>query len=54
MLKFIYHRCETEFRSTKTLNLADLRGVPASENVDALGILSTQNNMELIVVESSR
>ncbi|GAA5816039.1 hypothetical protein MFLAVUS_009561 [Mucor flavus] len=49
--------CETEFHSTKTLNLVDydydLCGVPPSKNIDALGILSTQNNMELIVVESS-
>ncbi|KAG1623741.1 hypothetical protein G6F45_010687 [Rhizopus arrhizus] len=49
--------CETEFHSTKTLNLVDydydLRGAPPSKNIDALGILSTQNNMELIVVESS-
>lgn len=54
----IYYRCETEFHSTKTLNLVDydydLRGAPPSKNIDALGILSTQNNMELIVVESSR
>ncbi|KAI8880266.1 hypothetical protein K501DRAFT_302375 [Backusella circina FSU 941] len=51
-------KCETEFHSTKTLNLADydydLRGAPASKNIDALGILSTQSNMELVVVESSR
>ncbi|EIE76823.1 hypothetical protein RO3G_01527 [Rhizopus delemar RA 99-880] len=51
-------KCETEFHSTKTLNLVDydydLRGAPPSKNIDALGILSTQNNMELIVVESSR
>ncbi|KAG1463820.1 hypothetical protein G6F56_005206 [Rhizopus delemar] len=31
----------------------NLRSASASKNVDTLGILSTQNNMELIVVESS-
>ncbi|KAI8332976.1 hypothetical protein BD560DRAFT_494035 [Blakeslea trispora] len=46
----IRHRCEAEFYSTKTLNLAaydyDFRGAPASKNFDALGILSTQNKMD--------
>ncbi|KAI9366573.1 hypothetical protein BD770DRAFT_405844 [Pilaira anomala] len=48
---------ETQFYSTKTLNLAnydyDLPEALPCKNIDALRILSTQNNMELIVIESS-
>jgi hypothetical protein len=56
-LHFCY-RCETEFYSTKVLDLSeydyDLRGAPSSKYIDALGTFTTQNNMELVIVESSR
>ncbi|CAO3672392.1 unnamed protein product [Rhizopus stolonifer] len=49
--------CETEFCSKKTLNLSeydyDLRSAPSSKFTDALGTLTTQNNMELVIVEAS-
>lgn len=50
-------RCEPEFISSKMLNQKDcdydLRSAPG-KYIDALGTLTTHNNMELIVVEASR
>jgi hypothetical protein len=51
-------RCETPFLSSSCLNLKDydydLRSAPFNKLIDALGVLKTQNNMELIIVEASR
>ncbi|KAI8992196.1 hypothetical protein BDF20DRAFT_811162 [Mycotypha africana] len=48
--------CESEFTSSRVLkqkaNDYDLRSAP-SKYIDALGTLTTQNNMELIIVEAS-
>ncbi|KAG1136842.1 hypothetical protein G6F37_011750 [Rhizopus arrhizus] len=50
--------CETPFLSSSCLNLKDydydLRSAPFNKLIDALGVLKTQNNMELIIVEASR
>lgn len=55
---FLYYRCESPFLSSRLLNQReydyDYRSVPANKLIDALGILRTANNMELIVVEASR
>ncbi|ORE07010.1 hypothetical protein BCV72DRAFT_335513 [Rhizopus microsporus var. microsporus] len=52
-----FNRCETEFHSTKSLNLTeyddDLRGAPPSKCIGPLGTLTTQNNMEPAIIESS-
>ncbi|KAI9354169.1 hypothetical protein BD770DRAFT_325080 [Pilaira anomala] len=49
--------CESEFISSKMLNQKDcdydLRSAPPSKCIDALGTLTTHNNMELIIVEAS-
>ncbi|KAG1219190.1 hypothetical protein G6F35_007694 [Rhizopus arrhizus] len=49
--------CESEFISSKMLNQKDcdydLRSAPG-KYIDALGTLTTHNNMELIIVEASR
>ncbi|KAI9328818.1 hypothetical protein BD770DRAFT_477964 [Pilaira anomala] len=49
--------CETPFLSSSCLNLKyydyDLRAAPFNKLIDALGIMKTQNNMELIIVEAS-
>ncbi|OAC98684.1 hypothetical protein MUCCIDRAFT_114925 [Mucor lusitanicus CBS 277.49] len=49
--------CESEFVSSKILQQKecdyDLRAAP-SKYIDALGTLTTHNNMELIIVEASR
>ncbi|KAI8970145.1 hypothetical protein BDF20DRAFT_889586 [Mycotypha africana] len=54
---FFFRRCETPFLSSSHLNLKDydydLRAAPFNKLIDALGILKTQNNMELIIVEAS-
>jgi hypothetical protein len=51
-------RCETPFLSSSCLNLKDydydLRSAPFNKLIDALGVLRTQNNMELKIVEASR
>lgn len=55
--KLCFFRCESEFISAKTLNQKDcdydLRSAPG-RSIDALGTLTTHNNMELIIVEASR
>ncbi|KAI7896644.1 uncharacterized protein EV154DRAFT_558258 [Mucor mucedo] len=49
--------CETPFLASSCLNLKyydyDLRAAPSNKFIDALGIMKTQNNMELIIVEAS-
>ncbi|KAG2222626.1 hypothetical protein INT45_008290 [Circinella minor] len=57
-LQFIEFKwCEAEYKSTKSLYLNtsdyDGRATDAAKNIDTLGYLKTQNNIELVVVESS-
>ncbi|KAI7853074.1 hypothetical protein BDC45DRAFT_175528 [Circinella umbellata] len=57
-LQFIEFKwCEAEYKSTKSLYLNtgdyDGRATDTAKNIDALGYLKTQNNIELVVVESS-
>ena len=51
-------RCEAPFNATKSNYLKegdyDGRSIQAAKNIDALGLLKTQSNMELVIVEASR
>lgn len=56
VLIVFFCRCETPFQ-INDLNLGDynydLRSAPPYKLMDALGVLRTQNNMELLIVEAS-
>ncbi|KAI7850565.1 hypothetical protein BDC45DRAFT_546567 [Circinella umbellata] len=49
--------CEAPFNATKSNYLKegnyDGRSIQAAKNIDALGLLKTQSNMELVIVEAS-
>ncbi|KAI8888951.1 hypothetical protein K501DRAFT_267461 [Backusella circina FSU 941] len=58
LTKFLEFKwCETEFSSSKIMNLKDfdydLHSAPRAKLIDVLGTLTTQNNMDLIIVEFS-
>ncbi|KAG0778951.1 hypothetical protein G6F22_010924 [Rhizopus arrhizus] len=58
MIKFIEFKwCEAKYKATKQLYLKDGnydgRSTPPAKYIDALGILKTHNNMEMVVVESA-
>lgn len=55
---YYYEGCEAKYKATKTLYLKegnyDGRSNLPAKYIDALGILKTHNNMEMVVVESPR